>query len=412
MPATMASEVPAPSPAGHPLRTSHFRNLWLAATVSLFGDQFYLVALPWLVLQLTSSSLALATILMAAAVPRAALMLVGGAVTDRRHPRSVLVATGVARAGVVGILAALTGLGVVELWHLYVLAFGFGVADAFAYPASAALLPCLVPPEQYAPANALLHGSAELSTLVGPAPAGWVVKQWGLATAFWIDALSFVGLVIALLGVPRLPVPRPPDPSAEGNMAASIRNGLRYVVHDPLLRTLLLVSTVLNVCLSGPVTLGLATAARFRFESAVAYGTLLSSFGAGALAGMLVAGGVKRLPREEHVLTAVMFALGAALAALGLVERLVPMALLLAGMGLCAGLVNVQVVSRMQLAVAPEMLGRVMSVLMLSAVGLLPFSLVAAGLVAQEHPTAMFLCAGGIVLLSAVAMLAMRRPPK
>ncbi|HEY2737976.1 MAG TPA: hypothetical protein VGK45_06190, partial [Thermoanaerobaculia bacterium] len=60
----------------------HFRNLWIGSTISLLGDQLYLVALPWLVLQLTSSSVTLGTILMTAAIPRAALMLVGGAVTD------------------------------------------------------------------------------------------------------------------------------------------------------------------------------------------------------------------------------------------------------------------------------------------------------------------------------------------
>ena len=87
-----------------------------------------------------------------------------------------------------------------------------------------------------------------------------------------------------------------------------------------------------------------------------------------------------------------------------------PVAALLAVMGVAAGLVNVKVMTRIQLSVAPDMFGRVMSVLMLSAVGLLPFSLVAAGLVAQDHLTAMFLTAGGIVLLSALGMMLRPKP--
>jgi MFS family permease len=239
----MASGLPASPSSGHPLWIGPFRNLWLGATISLFGDQFYLVALPWLVLHLSLSSLTLATVLMAAAVPRAVLMLVGGAVSDRVHPRTVLVATGLARAALVGAVAALTGLGVIRLWHLYVLAVAFGVADAFWFPASAALLPSLVPPEQYGRANALLHGSAQMSTLIGPAPAGWVVKHWGLAPAFWLDAFSFVGLILALLRVPRAaPEPATAVIGVEPGIW-SIRDGLRYVARDRDYM-LLLVSTV------------------------------------------------------------------------------------------------------------------------------------------------------------------------
>ena len=101
-----ASDGPA-AKLGHPLAISHFRNLWLGSAVSLFGDQFYLVALPWLVLQLTGSSLALGAILMTAAVPRAALMLAGGVLTDRLSPRRVLMATATARTLLVGAVAAL-----------------------------------------------------------------------------------------------------------------------------------------------------------------------------------------------------------------------------------------------------------------------------------------------------------------
>ena len=77
------STVPAPVVKRHPLRNPSFRLLWAGNTISWTGDQFYLVALPWLILQLTGSSIVLGTMTMTAAIPRAALMLLGGAVTDR-----------------------------------------------------------------------------------------------------------------------------------------------------------------------------------------------------------------------------------------------------------------------------------------------------------------------------------------
>ncbi len=104
----MVTPVAARSPKPrNPLALPHFRNLWLGSQVSLLGDQFYLVALPWLVLQLTGSSLVLGTVMMSAAVARAALMLMGGAVTDRLSARRVLLTTAAARAVLVAGLGLL-----------------------------------------------------------------------------------------------------------------------------------------------------------------------------------------------------------------------------------------------------------------------------------------------------------------
>src|SRR4051812_3499184 len=105
---TVSAVVPAPeAPSPHPLRDSRFRRLWAGSAISLAGDQFYLVALPWVVLQLTGSALAMGTILMTAAIPRAVLMLMGGAIADRTSPRRVLLATAAGRTVAVGAVAVL-----------------------------------------------------------------------------------------------------------------------------------------------------------------------------------------------------------------------------------------------------------------------------------------------------------------
>lgn len=88
----------------HPLLNPWFRKWWIGSTVSIAGDQFYLVALPWVVLQLTGSGLAMGTVLMTAAIPRALLMLLGGAITDRTSPRKVLMATAGTRAAAVALI--------------------------------------------------------------------------------------------------------------------------------------------------------------------------------------------------------------------------------------------------------------------------------------------------------------------
>jgi MFS family permease len=394
----------APPKRRHPITVRHFRNLWIGSTVSLLGDQFYLVALPWLTLQLTGSSLALGTILMTAAVPRAALMLVGGAVIDRFSARRVLMTTAVVRAALVGAVALLVWLGRIQLWELYALTFAFGVADAFSFPAGPALMPTLVKPEQLRPANALMQSSNMLAQMAGPAPAGLLIKSFGTAAALFIDALSFLAAIAALFRIPERPKAAPaagagPRPS----MLHSIAEGLRTVWHDSALRSLMAIFAGLNFCVAGPIGVGLAAMAKFQFKSAAAFGTLLSSFSGGMLLGMLLGGLIKE-PRHRGIQFMVMsLVCGLELVAIGVFPSFGAVAGLLAVMGLGVGFVNVQFSAWMQMRVEHALLGRVMSVMMFSAVGLIPVSYAAAGALAHWSLPALFIGAG--VVLMAVAAL-------
>src|SRR5882724_2744471 len=114
--AAAGPEAVAAAPA-HPLREPRFLLWWGGATISLLGDQFYLVALPWVVLQLTGSGVAMGTVAMAAGIPRAVLMLLGGAVTDRTSPRRLLMATACARTIFVAAIGALLWTQQLQLWH-------------------------------------------------------------------------------------------------------------------------------------------------------------------------------------------------------------------------------------------------------------------------------------------------------
>jgi MFS family permease len=338
---------------------------------------------------------------MTAAVPRAVLMLAGGALTDRFSPRRVLMATASARTLLVAAIAVLAWLNVIHLWHIYALSLLFGMADAFSFPAGPALMPTLVAPEQLPAANSVFASTAHLSGMLGPAPAGIVVKTWGIAQAFFLDAVSFLFVIAALWRIPERP--KPPAPAAVAvtrpSMLRSIGEGVRYVLNDSALRSLIMLTAALNFCMSGPVSVGLATMAKFRFGSATAFGTLLSCFSGGALAGMVLAGVAKRPPRRGLLLVGISFLMGLGLLLLGLSYRLVPIAVTLALMGIGAGFVNVHIASWMQSRVERQVLGRVMSVLMFSAVGLLPISLLVAGVVAQAHLAAMFVASGALVLV-------------
>src|SRR6266581_9591071 len=109
------------------LRSSAFLKLWIATTLSLFGDFFSYIALAWLVLQLTGSSLALGTVLVVQALPRAVLMVVGGALADRISPRLTMLGSMALRALFVAPLAVLVLTGRVQMWEVYAIAAVFGV---------------------------------------------------------------------------------------------------------------------------------------------------------------------------------------------------------------------------------------------------------------------------------------------
>ncbi len=392
--------------AEHPLRNRYFRLLWMGNSVSWLGDQFYLVALPWLILQLTGSAVALGTVMMAAAIPRAALMLIGGVATDRVSGRRIMIVTAWLRTLLVAALAALVWTSSLRLWNLYVLAFLFGVADAFYAPASQTLLPSLLKPEQLPAANSVSQSTLQIATLVGPAPAALVVKALGSAWAFFIDAVSFLFIIGALWKLPDPParLPRAARPS----MWTSVQEGLGYVASDVALRSLLTVAAMINFCTVGPMSVGLAWIAKQRFGTPLAFGLLTSAVAGGTLAGMMLAG-LRKQRRRGRLLLVVSAAVGSSVAVVGIVHRLWIMAALLFAMAATAGFLNIQLVSWIQQRVDRAVLGRVMSVLMLAAVGLMPVSLALAGVAIRWGLAATFAASGALVLL-VTTVAAFHRP--
>jgi MFS family permease len=392
--------------ARHPLFNRDFRYLWIGNTVSGCGDQFFLVALPWLILQLTGSGAVLGGIMMVEAIPRAALMLIGGAVTDRVSPRKIMMLTAAARTLLVAALALVIWTHHVAIWQVYVLSFFFGVADAFAAPAAQTLLPSLVARAQLPAANALSQGTQQMATLLVPAPAGIIIAAFGVASAFSIDAVSFLFIIAALLLLrdpPRVESAAPPS-----SIANSILEGLRYVKNDVALRTLLIVAAVLNFCITGPLSVGVAYLAKSEFGSPTAFGLLVSSAAAGALAGLLLAA-ARQLRKRGRLLLAVSVVVGICTASIGFLRQLWSLMSILFVMGASAGFLNVQLLAWFQQRVDRAMLGRVMSVLMFASLGLMPLSLAAAGVAVQWNLRGMFAGAGALVLM--VTIIAARQRP-
>src|SRR5512137_2171065 len=183
-----AAEAATRSRRIRPLANRNFCLLWLGESVSLLGDQFYLIALPWLVFQMSSSALAFGTILMVAGIPRAVLMLVGGVMTDRFSPRAVMLVSNLSRLVITVLLALVVAGQMIELWMLYLMAFCFGVVDAFFHPAYRAIIPLIVDEDSLQVSNSILHGTSQLVEIIGPGVAGLFLRGVGVALSLAFDA--------------------------------------------------------------------------------------------------------------------------------------------------------------------------------------------------------------------------------
>lgn len=414
---------PAESPIASLFRQRNFRLLWSGEAVSLLGDQFYMIALPWLVLQLTGDAFSVGAVLALESIPRALFMLVGGALTDRFTPRAVMLASNLARMSLVAILAGVVLSGRIELWMLYAFALIFGLGDAFFFPAQNAMIPRLAQGDRLQSANALMQGTMQLSLFAGPVLAGSLIALFsggaahagteaglrGIGLAFAIDALSFLVSALTLWRI-RIPADGEPAAAAE-NLLTSIRKGLQVAWNDAPLRSFFLLIGVANLLVNGPVIVGIPVLADLRFaEGAAAFGIIMSAYGGGSLLGTALAAMLPRPPARSMgiVLGAVWSGLGLGVALLGLMNATLPAALVAGLMGAANGYVVILFVTWLQNRTPQVMLGRMMSLLMFASAGLMPVSNVITGALIRLDVTAVFV--GGGSLMALLVFLSMLNP--
>jgi len=405
-----------------PLSERNFRLLWAGQAVSLLGDQFFFIAMAWLAMRLTGSGLALGTVLMAVAIPRALFMLAGGAVTDRHSPRSLMLVSNAMRAVLTLLLTALVVTDRTQLWQLYVLSAGFGLVDAFFYPAYSTIVPGILPPEQLEAGNAILFGTMQLATLLGPVPAGLLVARAGTGAAFAFDAVTFAFAAVTVLLMRRLRFRVPSAGKSTGPsgaatvwlhgieirkpklLLADIRAGLGYAFRDPLIRSLILLVAVFHLAIDGPIFVGITALANQRFTAGPAgLGIMLSAWGAGSTLGALLGGHMRPRRRGRLVMT-VAALVPPVFILLAFLPNIAMAAGAIALIGVGSGFWSVVGTAWAQKLVTPEMRGRVMSMVMLASAGIVPFSYVAAGWLVDLGLNRLFVVAGVAMLVPVLAV--------
>jgi MFS family permease len=398
------------NPIARVLSLRDFRLLFGGTATSILGDQFFAIATPWLVLQLTNDPLALGIVIALGGVPRAVMMLLGGAVTDRFSPRAILIASDILRLALTALMAAAVLAGVVQMWMLYACSLGFGLVAGFAIPAGNSIVPMLVEDRDLQAGNSVILGTMQVAGFVGPTLAGLMIG--GLANsslrvglAYTIDAASFAVSAAALLFMHTGRIMKnSADRADPKGIGESILIMMKSLWEDKPMRLMFLVITAVNFLFIGPVLVGIPVLAnQYLPEKAVAFGLLVSAVAGGNLVGYVLAA---QLPRPggkvlRALLLAALAAFGVAIGSMGFIRATPVLLVIMAVLGLGNGYLVIMALTWIQSRTPREMLGRMMSMVMLTNTGLSPISQAITGAVIKWDIRILFVAAGaGLFLMS------------
>ena len=383
-----------------------YRLFWLGQLVSRVGTWMQSVGQAWLVLELTDSPLRLGIVSTLQFAPVLVFAFLGGVLSDRMSKRRLILATQAAMMLQAFALATLVVTGHVAYWHVAVLAAVYGVANSLDMPARQAYVVELTGKEDLMSAIALNSAVFNSARVIGPALAGTLIGSYGVGTAFILNGVSFVAVIVALLA---MRAEGAPHAGPRDTLRQEVLEGLRYALRTPritlVLSLLLFVSLfVINFNVIVPLV-----ARDVLGQDAHGFGLLMAALGGGAVLGALgVAGVIVRRPSTAMIVTAAAVT-SAGVLALGFVRTVPLAAAVLVLTGLAQIVFTSSVNTTMQTTVPDAMRGRMMSFYVLVFVGVTPAGAFLMGVLA-EHFGISAACAiggaAGVLAVTAVAFIA------
>jgi MFS family permease len=356
-------------------------------------------AVSWILYELTGSALLLGLAGLARAAPTIALALVGGAVADRLPRRPMLYCTESLMFVNSLAIGALAWSGRLEYWHLYALSFVNGTLSAFSVPARQALFAGLVPRTAMQSAVTFNAVAVRCGVLIGPSIGGAALAYGSYALPFWINAVSFIGMLAALAAMRLSPMPT--HDSAPGTLWQGMREGLQFVWDHAPLRVALALEIVSGL-FGHNITLITIIAKDVLRTDAQGLGWLLSALGAGGMCAMLFMV-VAQLTRHMRVILYAGAVYCALLAGFALSPWLALSVVLLFLLGTCDGIWGVNRNTLAQTLVPDVLRGRVMSVVVLSTRGSAPLGRLQAGFIADLVGAPAATLVGAAVIATAIA---------
>ena len=346
----------APGEPLAPFRHPAFRAIWTANLFSNIGAMIQSVGAAWLMTELTQSHLLIALVQASATIPIMLFGLFAGAIADNYDRRLVMLAAQTGMLAVSALLAVLTYAGAIGPFALIALTLAVGTGTALNGPAWQASVRVQVSPEDLPQAISLGALSFNLARSVGPALGGLLISLWSIELAFLINAVSYLGMIVALSRW------KPPQAKpSRGPMLASIGQGIAWCSRSPPVRKVLLRGAVIGFGVAGYQAL-LPSIARDRLHGTeIDYGLMLGAFGIGSVMVALWVSKWRRRFGAETVVTVATLAFIAAqigISFAGSLATALP-ATVIAGAGWVAAMTSLNVA--MQLRSPEAILGRCLS---------------------------------------------------
>jgi MFS family permease len=425
----MANAIHLPS-TFRALRHRNYRLFFFGQMISLIGTWMQTIAQQWLVYRLTGSAMMLGMVNLMAVLPLVPLSLWGGSLADRFSRRSIIVVTQSVMMGQAFILAALTWVGTVQVWHVMVLAVVLGAANAVDLPARQAFVVEMVNgKEDLTNAIGLNSTIFNAARAIGPAVAGVAVATTGEAGAFFINGVSFLAVIAGLL---MMHLPATPRPLRQLRLGAHLQEATRYVRSHQVvmvLMSLVAVSAFLSMPYSTllpvfaksvlnesarPILEFVCTGPRTLFTcqspDALTYGLLMAATGLGAVTGALSVASLPARARRGRWLTLGNLSFPILLVSMALSRSFAVTLALLVGIGFSFVAQNALANTLIQITAPDELRGRVMSFYSLTFQGMMRLGGVQAGLMGDYFGAPLAVGVGALVCLAYGAFVAWHYP--
>lgn len=386
----------------------NFRLFWFGQMISLSGTWMHSAAQGWLVFKLTNSPFYLGLAGSALSMPILLFTMAGGVAADRFFKRNIILTAQITLMFLTLLLAIMVSTGIVTIWHVLVISFLIGTANSFEIPARQSFFVEMVGKENLMNAIALNSAAFHGARMIGPTIAGVIMGFFGLSACFYLNSLSFLATITGLLKMRFKPEEIKTTPGS--GLKKDFNEGLRYILNDPKVYTLILSSGIISF-FGFPYATFLPVYARDILKTgATGLGILMGSAGAGAFVGAITLTIRGDFSNKGILLAVSGIAFSIALLVFSISATAWLSYLMLFLVGFCAISQVATANSMLQLAVPDKLRGRVMSSFTTVFLGMTTIGNFSLGSLAYYAGTKYALMTGACLCLFGSLLLILTRP--
>lgn len=360
-----------------------FRLFWFGQIISLSGTWMHSVAQGWLVYALSKSPLHLGIIASLSSLPILIFTLWGGIVADRYPRRNILILTQILSMFPAIIIALLTDMEIINIWHIAMTAIALGTINAFDIPARQAFLAEVVSKADITNAIALNSAAFNGARIIGPLMAGFIISTIGISACFYLNALSFIPVILALIKIKAKGVLK----TYQKGIFNSVKDSWKFILKERIILYIMLLISLFSLFGIPYVTLLPVIAGEVLNKGAKEFSLLVASSGAGSFTGALIIAFKGEIKRKDIYIPLSAFAFSFAILGLSFSRNfyLSMFFIFSAGWGIVSFLATSN--SLIQQIVTNELRGRIMSLYTLVFLGFAPIGNSTVGVTAHSFGT-------------------------